>query len=142
MIRKLTDEEIAASKAAVKRANQDLSQRRKELSEQITKLLKSGGALTGALVYRLMKERDAIRDVRGLPVQLVVDGKEFVLNYDFLRMFFRKLKGWTVDITVSDTSTLLISYGRPPHCGQLDLRGLPKYQVELLDDLPRVVLQR
>jgi len=139
MIRKLTDEEIARSRAAVKRANQTLSRRRKEL---VAKLRRVSSTPPYERIARLLDERDAIRDVHGLPVQLVVDGEEFVLNYDFLKMFFRKLKGWAVDITVSDTGTLLIRYGRPPHYGELELRGLPKYQVELLDDLARVVLER
>jgi len=141
MLRKLTDDEIARSKAAVKRANQILTQKRKDLFEQVAKLRRVSSTPPYERIARLLDERDAIRNVHGLPVRLVFAGEEFVVNYEFLRTFFRKLKGWTVDIEISETGSLLIRYGRPPEYGCLELRGLPKYQADLLDDLPRVVLE-
>jgi hypothetical protein len=141
MIRKLTDEEIAKSRAAAKNANRVLSQRRKELFEQVAKLRRVSSTPPYERIARLLDERDAIRNVHGLPVRLTIDGEELIINYEFLQKFLRKLKGWAIDITVSDTGTLLIRYGRPPHYGSLELRGLPKYQTDLLDDLPRVVLE-
>ena len=142
MLRKLTDDEIARSKAAVKRANQILTQKRKDLFEQVAKLRRVSSTPPYERIARLLDERDAIRNVHGLPVRLVFAGEEFVVNYEFLRTFFRKLKRFTIDITVSETGCLLISYGRPPHYGRLELHGLPKYQADLLDDLPKVVLER
>jgi hypothetical protein len=141
MIRKLTEEEIARSRAAAKRANQTLSRRRKELFEQVAKLRRVSSTPPYERIARLLDERDAIRNVHGLPVRLAFDGEEFIVNYEFLQKFFRKLKRFTIDITVSETGYLLIRYGRPPHYGQLELRGLPQYQADLLDDLPRVVLE-
>jgi len=144
MIRKLTDEEIAKSRAAAKNANRVLSQRRKEITEQIVKLRRASPILVSEKVLRLENERAALRDVSGLPVRLAIDGEELIINYEFLQKFLRKLarSRWTIDITVSDIGCLQVAYGRPPNYGKLELRGLPKYQTVLLEDLPRVEIAR
>jgi hypothetical protein len=144
MIRKLTDEEIAKSRAAAKNANRVLSQRRKELFEQVAKLRRVSSTPPYERIARLLDERDAIRNVHGLPVRLTIDGEELIINYEFLQKFLRKLarSRWTIDITVSDTGCLQVAYERPPNYGKLELRGLPRYQTVLLEDLPRVEIVR
>lgn len=144
MIRKLTDEEIARSRTAAKNANRVLSQRRKEITEQIVKLRRVSSTPPYERIARLLDERDAIRNVHGLPVRLTIDGEELIINYEFLQKFLRKLarSRWTIDITVSDTGCLQVAYGRPPNYGKLELRGLPRYQTVLLEDLPRVEIVR
>lgn len=121
-MRPLTAEEKAQSKATKQRANKLLQAQRRKIGMQI-------------------------RDVKGDPVILVIDGNSITLNYEMLRRFIRSLKHrlWNMSLETSTGSPVLIithqinSWGRDR--GSIELYDLPSYQKEVLTDLPVIKIE-
>lgn len=122
-MRPLTGEEKALSKAAKQRANKQLQAQRRKIGVRI-------------------------RDVKGDPVVLQMDGGSITLNYEMLRRFIRSLKKrhWNMSLdTSTGSSVLTITHHinlRGKDRGYVELYDLPPYQKELLTDLPVIEIER
>jgi hypothetical protein len=134
-MRPLTADEKAASEAARKRVNRVFGARRTEIGEQLRKL-----PITAKLKREeLLKESLALRDVKGKPALLLIDGVEIMLDYELYRRLTRTLKNryWRQEIkVVAGAATLRIEHCDRLTGGTIELHAMPQYQRDLLTDLP------
>ncbi|PJN53642.1 hypothetical protein PAEVO_03620 [Paenibacillus sp. GM2FR] len=122
-MRPLTAEEKSLSKAAKQRANKQLQAQRRKVGVRI-------------------------RDVKGDPVILEINGSSITLNYEMLRRFIHSLKNrrWNISMdTWSGPQPVLIILhyvnSRSKDRGFIELYELPPYQKELLTDLPVIEIE-
>ncbi|KZS48106.1 hypothetical protein AWU65_20330 [Paenibacillus glucanolyticus] len=122
-MRPLTLDEKALSKAAKQRANKQLQAQRRKIGVRI-------------------------RDVKGEPVILEIEGRSITLNYEMLRRFIRSLKNrhWNMSLDISTGSSVLVISHHidlwSKDRGYIELYDLPAYQKELLTELPVIEIER
>ncbi|MEJ9220676.1 hypothetical protein P4H46_21140 [Paenibacillus glucanolyticus] len=149
-MRPLSAEEKAQSKAAKQRANKALQARRGEIGSKlkVVRELYGFGQSAAERREKLLHQFDMIKDVKGDPVVLQMDGGSITLNYEMLRRFIRALKKrhWNMSLDTSTGSSVLIIthhinlWGKDR--GYVELYDLPPYQKELLTDLPVIEIER
>lgn len=136
-MRPLTADEKALSQAARKQVNKALSDRRKALWVRIRKTQPETQVRA-----KLMEELDHIQDVKGLPITVELDSERLTLDYEMLTRFSRKLKGRHVNMKIEHSVLVIVHhenlYGK--NRGSIELYDLPRYQQELLSDLPVINL--
>ncbi|MNV77652.1 hypothetical protein D3C71_1710940 [compost metagenome] len=97
-----------------------------------------------ALTANRAKHGYAIRLLKGSPCIVRLDGQDIVLDYELLRGMLRRLKGRRVDMRMRDPFNpyMIILHndlwGRGK--GEIELKQLPDYQREHLNDLPIIEL--
>lgn len=123
MLRKLTEEEKSLIKKAKARANESLEFRRKALREQYRK----------QRAIRILEEIDRIQNVTGSPVELHVLDESMIINYDLVRKFTGKLKGY--ELRVRNGILCIVEQGKKRDIW-VELYSLPDYQIEVLTGLP------
>ncbi|WP_338841972.1 hypothetical protein [Paenibacillus glucanolyticus] len=149
-MRPLSAEEKAQSKAAKQRTNKALQARRGEIGSKlkVVRELYGFGQSDAEHREKLLHQFDMIKDVKGDPVVLQMDGGSITLNYEMLRRFIRSLKKrhWNMSLDTSTGSSVLIIthhinlWGKDR--GYVELYDLPPYQKELLTDLPVIEIER
>lgn len=148
-MRPLTPEEKALSKAAKQRANRQLQAQRREIGVRIREIASTPDMEPVALRRKaaLLARFEGIRDVKGDPVVLEIDGNSITLNYEMLRRFIRSLKNrhWNMKLDISTGSPVLIITHHidlwSKDRGFIELYELPPYQKELLTDLPVIEIE-
>ncbi|GEM_PF-6248443 len=122
-MRPLTLEEKTQSQSAKKRANKALTADRAKIGY-------------------------TIRNLKGSPVIVRLDGEEITLDYELLRGMLRRLKGRCIDMRVLNPYLLggsyaLAIYHSAPGSrskGEIELYQVPDYQRMHLSDLPIIQL--
>ncbi len=138
-MRPLTSEEKARCTNARKRANKALREQRRAIGVKLRDLPESS-----RIGEVLLFEFESIRDIKGYPVTVSLNGNEMVLNYELLRCFDRSLKNRIKSIKIvwrDNCPVLLIDHHTrywSKDVGSIELYELPAYQRELLTDLPIV----
>lgn len=149
-MRPLTGEEKALSKAAKQRANKQLQSRRGEIGSKlkVVRELYGFGQSAAERREKLLHQFDMLKDIKGEPVVMQMDGGSITLNYEMFRRFIRSLKNrqWNMSLDTSTGSHVLVithlinSWGKDR--GRVELYDLPPYQKELLTDLPVIEIER
>lgn len=139
-MRALTTEEKKLSSEARKRANQAISQQRRELGRQIRAC--TAPAQTQRKM-NLLRQFDSLSDIKGQPVLLTNKDRCMVIDYELFRRLARSLKHRRVDLRIEPGGLLTIHHEDPWNSrnhGEIELHELPGYQQMLLTDLPWIEL--
>ncbi|MBT2287994.1 hypothetical protein J7E73_02385 [Paenibacillus albidus] len=139
-MRSLTIEEKALSQAARKRANTALKADRQKIDKQRRAAIKAKA--DESYRARLLQQIQSMKDVKGSPVIVRLDGQDAVLNYELLHGLHRKLKRRHVNLKIERQTLIIVHHltlwGGDK--GYIELYELPDYQRLHLSDLPIIKL--
>lgn len=139
-MRQLTTDEKAQCETTRKRANKQLQEQRKSIGLQIRKLPTTCDV--SARRAALLRQFDAIRDVKGAPVIAQLEGDQIVLDYELFRRLIRTLRNRHVNLKIDRSEgrpVLTVTHSESyysKNAGKIELYELQHCQQELLSELP------